>query len=130
MVPMRSASACSDSGRGFGSAPKLPPRVAARLNLLLACCFTLALGCAHGSGREPPASMLEIATATADADVWVDGEYVGQVAAVSGKLRLAPGVHRVEVRKPGHFPVQRTVRVDKQSGTTVVVEAELLADPR
>ena len=114
MVPMRSAFACSNS----------------RAGLSLACCFVLLLGCAHGSGREQPASMLEIATETADADVWVDGEYVGQVAAISGKLRLAPGVHRVEVRKPGHFPVQRTVRVEKQGGGTVVVEAELLTDPR
>ena len=51
-------------------------------------------------------------------------------AAVSGKLKLAPGVHRVEVRKPGYFPVQRTVQVDKQGGGTVSVEAEMLADPR
>jgi hypothetical protein len=120
MVPVRSASACSDSLFGRVSAA-----------WLLACCLSFAApGCAHSSGREPPASVLEIATATTDADVWVDGEYIGQVAAVSGKLRLAPGVHRVEIRKPGHFPVQRTVRVDKQSGGTVVVEAELLTDPR
>jgi hypothetical protein len=87
-------------------------------------------GCVHTRGRDRPASTLEIATATADAEVWVDGEYVGQVAAVTGQLRLAPGVHRVEIRKPGHFPVQRTVRVDKESGATVTVEAEMLSDPR
>lgn len=143
MVPMRSASACSS--RGSGAAPNHPAqnashppceppailRGATRLNRnLLVCCLAVLLGCAHASGREPPASTLEIATETADADVFVDGQYVGQVAAVSGKLRLAPGVHRVEIRKPGHFPVQRTVRVEKQSGGTVVVEAELLTDPR
>lgn len=111
MVPTRSASACSS-----------------RLALLLACCLSFA--CAHGSNREAPASTLEITTAMVDADVWVDGEYIGQVTAVSGKLRLAPGVHRVEIRKPGHFPVQRTVRVEKQGGGAVVVEAELLTDPR
>jgi hypothetical protein len=111
MVPMRSGSACSKSH-------------------VLVVVFVLALGCAHASGRERPASTLEIATVTTDADVWVDGEYIGQVAAVSGQLQLAPGTHRVEVRKPGHFPVQRTVRVDKQGGGKVVVEAELLMDPR
>jgi hypothetical protein len=121
MVPMRSAFVCSDSPARRGRA-----RPAA---WLLGCCL-IVTGCAHASSREPPASVLEISTATADADVWVDGEYIGQVAAVSGKLRLAPGVHRVEIRKPGHFPVQRTVRVDKQSGAVVVVEAELLTDPR
>lgn len=116
MVPTRSASACSSG------------RPAVRAALLLVGCLSFA--CVHGSNREPPASVLEIATAMEDADVWVDGEYIGQVTAVSGKLRLAPGVHRVEIRKPGHFPVQRTVRVDKQGGGTVVVEAELLTDPR
>jgi hypothetical protein len=74
--------------------------------------------------------MLEIHGEVADADVWVDGQYIGQASAVSGRLRLAPGVHRVEVRKPGYFPVQRTVEVDKRGGGSVAVEAELLADPR
>ncbi len=115
MVPTRSVSACSSSRRRG---------LAAALTVALACS-----ACAHGPKREAPASVLEISTPTSDADVWVDGEYIGQVAAVSGKLRLGPGVHRVEIRKPGHFPVQRTVTVDKQGGT-VVVEAELLADPR
>ena len=88
-------------------------------------------GCAHaGGGREAPASLLEISSEVTDADVWVDGQYVGQVAAVTGQLRLAPGVHRVEIRKSGHFPVQRTIRVERQGGGAVLIEAELLADPR
>lgn len=100
---------------------------------LLAVSLLLAVShaCVHAqSGREVPSSLLEIASDTTDADVWVDGQYIGQVAAVSGRLKLAAGVHRVEIRKPGHFPVQRTVRVDKNGGGAVVVEAELLADPR
>jgi hypothetical protein len=112
MVPTRSVPGCSSQ----------------LFALVLACCLSSA--CVHGPRRETAVTVLEIATPSTDADVWVDGEYIGQVAAVSGKLRLGPGVHRVEVRKPGHFPVQRTVRVDKQSGATVVVEAELLTDPR
>ena len=102
----------------------------------LALALALALAssaCAHGStaGRgEPPVTVLEIVSETRDADVWVDGEYVGQVEAVSGALRLAPGVHRVEIRKPGYFPVQRTVRVVRKAGGTVSVSAEMLTDPR
>ncbi|PRQ04363.1 PEGA domain protein [Enhygromyxa salina] len=121
MAPMPSEYGCSSDRR--------PARAAGRSAVLLA--FALALGCAHGPGaRAAPTSLLEIASVTTDADVWVDGQYIGQVAAVSGQLRLAPGVHRVEVRKPGHFPVQRTVRVEKHGGGSVVVEAELLTDPR
>jgi hypothetical protein len=68
-----------------------------------------------------------------DAEVFVDGNYVGQVKALrvpeTGPILLAPGIHRVEVRKPGRFPVQRTVEVAKQSKAPVVVRAELLEDP-
>jgi hypothetical protein len=68
-----------------------------------------------------------------DADVYVDGNYVGQVGelqnSATGATRLLPGVHRVEVRKPGRFPVQRTVRVDKKPAPETVVDAELLEDP-
>src|SRR5690554_6079312 len=106
MVPMRSASACSESAR-----PRVGRAIARASAWVLAS--SLALACAHGggAGRKAPASVLEIVTETSDADVWVDGEYIGQVSAVSGALRLGVGVHRVEIRKPGHFPVQRTVRV-------------------
>lgn len=95
----------------------------------------VASGCNHlrGGNRSDVASLLEIQVVDQedlDADVWVDGQYIGQVAAVSGKLKLAPGVHRVEVRKAGHFPVQRTVRVDRKPTPTVSVQAELLGDPR
>jgi hypothetical protein len=33
------------------------------------------------------------------------------------------------VRKPGRFPVQRTVRVDGDTPAEIVVDAELLEDP-
>jgi hypothetical protein len=99
--------------------------------LAFALVLPLLVGCAHTkAGRDAPTSLLEITSDTPDADVWVDGQYIGQVSAVSGQLRLAAGVHRVEVRKPGFFPVQRTVRVSKQAGGAVVVDAEMLTDPR
>ena len=89
--------------------------------------------------RPAPAqgAVLEIQTPEADrdADVFVDGHYVGRVDALGrGELppvRLAPGVHRVEVRKAGRFPVQRTVRIDKAATPAeIVVVAELLPDPQ
>lgn len=92
-------------------------------------------GCNHlrGGRNEDVSSRLEIVVADpadTDADVWVDGQYIGQVGEVSGRLELAPGKHRVEVRKPGHFPVQRTVEVARKPAATLKVEAELLSDPR
>jgi hypothetical protein len=77
--------------------------------------------------------MIEVPDVDLDAEVFVDGNYVGQVKALrvpeTGPILLAPGIHRVEVRKPGRFPVQRTVTVDKAQRTAVVVRAELLEDP-
>jgi hypothetical protein len=66
-----------------------------------------------------------------DADVYIDGHYVGQVSDLFDRpVRLAPGVHRVEIRKPGRFPVQRTVRIERDAPPEVVVSAELLEDPQ
>lgn len=68
-----------------------------------------------------------------DADVFVDGNYVGRLGEI-GKgdlppIKLGPGVHRVEVRKSGRFPVQRTIRVGDDAPEQIVLDAELLEDP-
>jgi hypothetical protein len=83
-----------------------------------------------------PGATLQVTTAPEDrdADVYVDGNYIGRVADLeregAPKLELAPGSHRVEVRKPGRFPVQRTVRIVAGGPSTVTLTAELLEDPQ
>lgn len=104
----------------------------------LACGLALALavggsgGCRHASAGT--SLRIEVPQEDLDADLFVDGQYVGQVGAVGkeplGPVELAPGVHRVEVRKPGRFPVQRTVRVDGKTPPETVIAAELLEDPQ
>jgi hypothetical protein len=99
-----------------------------------------ASGCAR-DGRtqgpgEGPATRLQIVVPEADedADLYVDGNYVGQVGELAdpavGWPLLAPGLHRVEVRKAGRFPVQTTVDVPKRPPDETSLTAELLADPR
>ncbi len=87
-----------------------------------------------GGAEQAAPLKIEVPAEDLDAEVYVDGNYVGQVKALAvpetGPLLLAPGVHRVEVRKPGRFPVQRTVTVERTQRTPVVVRAELLEDPR
>ena len=104
------------------------------LGLVLGCALLTA--CAtRGAGRDQPAAplVIDVPDFDLDAEVDVDGNYVGQVKALrvpeTGSILLAPGVHRVEVRKPGRFPVQRTVTVTKTQRTPAVVRAELLEDP-
>ena len=76
---------------------------------------------------------IEAPEADRDADVYVDGNYVGQIDALDAAgtkgLQLAPGVHRLEIRKPGRFPVQKTLRVPNRGASPIVVSAELLEDP-
>ena len=102
----------------------------------------LAGGCANGRGgrggaADPSASSalrVVVPQEDRDAEVWIDGNYVGQIGEFEdprvGMPRLAPGIHRLEVRKPGRFPVQRTLEIPKDSPPETIVEAELLADPR
>ena len=102
----------------------------------LARALALAGGCKRGelSAVEQSAPLvLEVAPDDLDAEVFVDGNYVGQVKVLqepeTGPLLLAPGIHRVEVRKPGRFPVQVTATVKKDRNGPVVIRAELLEDP-
>ncbi|TPV92980.1 MAG: PEGA domain-containing protein [Myxococcales bacterium FL481] len=96
----------------------------------------LSPGCRGGATNSPQAAAvlrIEVVEADQDADVYVDGNYVGQVRGVNAAdapIQLAEGTHRVEIRKPGRFPVQRTVDVRAGGPATVSVRAELLGDPR
>ena len=103
--------------------------------------IVLSMGCAtdsasKGETKTPSASVLRIVVPSADKDagLWIDGNYVGQLGEFDdervGLPRLAPGVHRIEVRKPGRFPVQRSVEVPTKAPSETVIEAELLPDPR
>ena len=104
-------------------------RLPLALALLLGACETRSAG----SAEQAAPLKIEVPAEDLDAEVFVDGNYVGQIKALAvpetGPLLLAPGVHRVEVRKPGRFPVQRTVTVERTQQTPVVVRAELLEDP-
>lgn len=92
-------------------------------------------GCRPAAASAGPVD-LHIATTAedADADVYVDGHYVGQVRALGGDtlgtVKLTPGQHRVEIRKPGRFSVKRTVVVDADSPPRLELAAELLPDPQ
>lgn len=118
---------------------RLPPPARRDRGALLGAALTLALslaGCATrraGSSEQAAPLAIEVPDVDLDAEVFVDGNYVGQVKALrvpeTGPILLAPGIHRVEVRKPGRFPVQRTVTVEKARRAPIVVRAELLEDP-
>ena len=98
----------------------------------------VAANCVSSSNRQVYSRLfLEVQPSDMDAEVYVDGNYIGQVAEVQGRasgtvgaLRLAPGVHRLEIRKPGYFPMQRTLNVRDKPAPETSVEVELLRDHR
>lgn len=127
-----------DGSRFASKTSRRVPADLVRAACLGACLlgFTAACRPAPGLGARLDVRAPE---ADADADVYVDGRYVGSIEAIQATndgttaraIDLAPGLHRVEIRKPGRFPVQRTIRVEKTplSQTRVVLDAELLENP-
>lgn len=109
-------------------------------SLALGCVAGPALAGCDGRGTRSPEALgtalrIDVAAEDADADVFIDGNYVGQVSEIqgtaAGPMRLAPGVHRLEVRKDGRFPFQRTLEIDPKSPPAKLdVTVELLEDPR
>lgn len=88
------------------------------------------------SGCAQAGSKLVVSTAPehADADLFVDGQYLGvvkeQAQSSAQPVRLAPGTHRVELRKPGYFPYQRALRVPSRDAPAQIdLEAELFEKP-
>ncbi len=100
---------------------------------IVACTGAVALAVGCAAGGKTAELVLHAPPEDHDAEVYVDGHYVGQVGAIvrpGERLRLAPGVHRVEVRKPGRFPLQRTVEVERRPPPQVDVMVRLPEDPR
>lgn len=109
-----------------------------RLGMLGPSRAAFALGLALlGSGacaRSQAQLQIEIPVEHRDADLFVDGHYIGVLGELrpeaAGQVRLAPGTHRVELRKAGYFPYQNSVEVPRRKTPCFVsLRAELLADP-
>ena len=128
--------------RSSDATARVPPhhrRLQSLLGMALGTLLLLGsvMGCAH-AGRSAKAEgavlSLEVAGADGalaeDADVFVDGQYVGTLGEVRDSVRLAPGTHRVEVRQSGSFPVQQTVKVEaSRAEVRQAVRGSLLPDP-
>ena len=92
---------------------------------LLALAVVLFWGCGlpketrRGVGNE---GFLIIQAAPEDAEVYVDGEKVGQAEKfASNPLELSSGTHKIELRKAGFLPEVREVYVGNQSRHTLKV---------
>jgi hypothetical protein len=62
--------------------------------------------------------------------VWVDGQYVGYVAELTGdkKLLLLPGQHEITVKQVGYLDQAQTITVEPDQATTIFVNMK--KDPK
>lgn len=95
--------------------------------------MAVALGGVQGCAQAGSTLVVLTDPEHADADLFVDGQYLGVVQEQdqsTAPVRLAPGTHRVELRKPGYFPYQRALRVPaKDAPAKIDLRAELFAQP-
>jgi len=69
----------------------------------------------------PPAAVvpLYLAADPPDVEIYLDGQYMGQLDRWrDATLPTTPGVHRLELRRAGYFPLRRTIEVGPQ-GTSL-----------
>ncbi len=78
---------------------------------------------AKETAAQPAATgVVKVEATTAGADVYVDGNFVGNVPA---QLKLAPGKHTIKVTAPGHQDWSRELEV--MAGSEVSLKATLIA---
>lgn len=59
----------------------------------------------------PEMGRLQIEVSPRDAQIYVDGEFVGTWHDLEGTLELTPGTHRIEIRAPRHEALTFDVRI-------------------
>jgi hypothetical protein len=75
----------------------------------------------------PATGTLQLELRPRDAQLFVDGEYVGTWADLVGELQLSPGAHRIEVRAATFEPLTFAVRIE--AGRTITYRGALTAIP-
>jgi hypothetical protein len=70
---------------------------------------------------------LQLEVKPRDAQLYVDGEFVGTWSDVAGQLELAPGTHRIEIRAPNHEAHTFDARIT--AGHTITYRSELTRLP-
>ena len=79
-----------------------------------------------GSSRSWMRGGLKLKVKPREAEVYVDGYFIGQVDSFDGtfqQLDLEPGTHRIEIRGKGYAPVSFEVRIDPRE--TITYRGEL-----
>ncbi|HEU4730503.1 MAG TPA: hypothetical protein VFT22_21540 [Kofleriaceae bacterium] len=68
----------------------------------------LAMACGPRTGPSGPGvtsedAILYVQSNVRDAQVWIDGRFIAPLDAVRGGIAIAPGAHRLELRREDYF---------------------------
>jgi hypothetical protein len=75
------------------------------------------------NGVSPSDPVVYVRTNVADAQVYVDGRFVGPVSVIKGGIALDPGKHRIELRHEEYF--SRYVELDLARAEKKKLQLEL-----
>ena len=101
---------------------------------LIACALAMAAAACSGPATNRPTVdpddaviTFEHAADAADASLWINGHYVGELGALSKGVALSPGQHRLEIRHDQFHTQYVELSLGKRDRRTVTVElAEVL----
>ncbi len=72
-------------------------------------------------------ALLELDCQPSDAEIWIDGQYVGKITQWRGGIvPLTPGDHRVKIAAEGYYPYRRDLTA--KSGQSYRLALDLVPD--
>ncbi len=85
-----------------------------------AIALLLLAACAHAPPAPVPRATLRLTCRPAAADLWVDGRFLGPCRG-RRSVRVRAGLHRIELRSPGHFAHYAVVRLPRGAVRAIAV---------
>jgi PEGA domain len=67
-------------------------------------------------------AVVVVTSNVSDAQIWVDGRYIGPLALVHAGLALDPGHHRIELRRDDYFSRYADLAVTRAERKTLELE--------
>jgi hypothetical protein len=61
-----------------------------------------------------------------DAQLYVDGRFIGPLDALAAGVALEPGVHRLELRREDYFSTYREVQIARASRKTLAIDMAII----
>jgi len=84
--------------------------------------MALACGGASPKGKTASDAVILVRAAQPDASIWVDGRFVAEVSQARGGVAVAPGAHRLEVRRDGFHTFYAELKVGAGERRELAVE--------